>query len=274
MSDSTADPARLCIHTITTKPWSLEEAVAEYTAAGVTGITIWRDVLESRDVSAAGGFIREAGLDIVSLCRGGFFPSESEEGRKRAVDENLRLIDEAEELGAPLIVLVCGAVPGQPLAESRLQIRDGIESVLPHAKKAGVRLGIEPLHPMYADTRSAINTLCQANDLCEAVGDDMIGVVVDVYHLWWDPDLEKQIERAGSQLFAHHISDWKTPTDDLLLDRGIMGEGCIPLREIRGWMEAGGFKGYNEVEIFSKKLWEQDQGEFLQEILEAYRSSS
>jgi len=268
------DLERLCIHTVTTKPLSLEKAVESYGRAGVKGITVWRDALEGHEPRAAGRRIRDAGLEVVSLCRGGFFPAASEAARREAVDENRRIVDEAAALGAPLIVLVCGAVPGMPLAEARRQIADGIAAVLPHAREAGVALGVEPLHPMYADSRSAVNTLAQANDLCRKLAHPSLGVVVDVYHLWWDPDLEREIERAGGSILAFHVSDWKTPTEDLLLDRGLMGEGCIPIRGIREWVEAAGFGGYNEVEIFSRRRWEMDQSELLEEIVEAYQLHS
>jgi sugar phosphate isomerase/epimerase len=270
------DLSRLCIHTITTRPWPLGEAVRRYAAAGVAGITVWREALEMIGPAEASRQIREAGLRVVSLCRGGFFPAVDAPSRRKAVEDNLRALEEAAALGAPQVVLVCGAVPGQELEVSRRQIREGIEAVLPHAAATGVRLAIEPLHPMYADSRSAISTLQQANDLAEALSSPWVGVVVDVYHLWWDPELEQQIQRCGrlGKLLAFHICDWKSPTEDLLYDRGLMGEGCIPIRRIRGWVEHAGFRGFNEVEIFSKRYWAGDQEEFLKRILQAYRQHS
>src|SRR5882724_1998282 len=166
MSQPFTDLSRLCIHTITTKPWALEEAVRRYSTVGVKGITVWRQALEGRDVAASGRMIRDHGLTIVSLCRGGFFPSATAQGRQLAIDENKRCIEQAATLGAPLIVLVCGAVPGQSLVESRKQITEGIAALVPFAAAAKVKLGIEPLHPMYADDRSAINTLAQARAVC------------------------------------------------------------------------------------------------------------
>lgn len=267
-----SDTTRLCIHTITTQPLPLEVAIAQHAQVGARGLTVWRQALTGRDPQQAGQQIREAGLSVVSLCRGGFFPAASAAGRQAAIDDNRRVIDEAAALGAPLIVLVCGAVPGQPLAESRRQIEAGIAAVLPHAAACGVKLGIEPLHPMYADSRSAISTLGQANEMCERLASDDVGVVVDVYHLWWDPALEAEIQRAGqaNRLLAFHVCDWKTPTGDMLNDRGLMGEGCIPLPQIRGWVEAAGFNGFIEVEIFSTRYWAEEQQQFLQKIREAY----
>jgi len=267
------DFSRLCIHTITTRPWSIEEMTDRFAAAGVKGITVWRQALEGRNVAQAGDALRAAGLTVVSLCRGGFFPATDAAGRRAAIDDNLRAIDEAAALGAPLIVLVCGADPGQPLAESRRQIADGITAVLDRADQAGVRLAIEPLHPMYADTRSAVNTLRQANDLCEAIGSPSVGVVVDVYHLWWDPELKEQIDRCGrlGRLWAFHVCDWRVPTEDMLNDRGLMGEGCIDVPQIRTWVEEAEFRdGFIEVEIFSNRYWAMEQGEFLELIKEAY----
>ncbi len=267
------DLARLCVHTITTKPWAIEVAATKFAAAGVKGITVWRDALAGRDIAKTGAMLRAHGLSVVSLCRGGFFPAPDSAGRRKALDDNRRAIAEAHALGAPLIVLVCGAVPGQPLPESRRQIRDGIAALLPECAAAGVKLAIEPLHPMYADARSAINTLGQANDLVEELQSPQVGVAVDVYHLWWDPALEREIARCGrlDALLAYHVCDWRTPTVDLLNDRGLMGEGCIPLRQIRAWVEATGYRGFNEVEVFSTRLWATDQDEYLARIVQAYR---
>lgn len=268
------DLSRLCIHTITTKPWSLEEAGERYEAAGVKGISVWRQYLEGRNIAQAGDRLRNHGLEIVSLVRGGFFPSTSSAQRQKAIDDNLKAVDEAAALGAEMIVLVCGADPGQSLGVSRAQIREGIEQVLPYAISNGVKLAIEPLHPMYADTRSAVNTLEQANDMAEAIGSDYVGIAADVYHLWWDPHLEREIKRCGANgnLLAFHICDWVSPTVDMLNDRGLMGEGCIPIQQIRGWVEEAGFRGFNEVEIFSDRHWSGDQQEFLQKIVESYKS--
>ena len=262
----------LCIHSITTKPWKIEEAAKNYSAAGVKGITVWRDALYGRNISQTGRMLREHDLTIVSLCRGGFFPHKDLNKRKRSIDDNRRAIEEAAELGTSMLVLVCGANPSQSLEESRKQIRDGIATIIPDASAVGVKLTIEPLHPMYADTRSAINTLAQANDLAEELNSAWVGIAVDVYHLWWDPFLEKEIKRCGGKgnLMAFHICDWKVPTTDILLDRGLMGEGCIPLKQIRSWVKATGFNGFNEVEIFSTKYWNGNQSDFLRKIINAY----
>lgn len=270
------DLSRLAVHTITTQPWDIDTAISKYAAVGVKGITVWRQWLEGKNPADIGKQARESGLKVVSLCRGGFFPALDNQGRQAAIDDNRHIIDEAAALETDLIVLVCGAVPGLPLPEARKHIQDGIGAVLDHARSAGVRLAIEPLHPMYADERSAVNTIRQANEMCDQIADPQVGVAVDVYHLWWDPDLKSGIERCGQEkrLFAFHICDWLTPTEDLLNDRGLMGDGCINIREIRGWVEAADFDGFNEVEIFSNKWWQKDQDQFLEAIKEAYLNCS
>jgi sugar phosphate isomerase/epimerase len=270
------DLSKLCIHTITTKPWSIEESAKNFASKGVKGITVWRDALQGRNIKQTGQLLRDYDLNIVSLCRGGFFPSSDSKKRTIAIDDNRRAIDEAAELGTKMIVLVCGADPSQSLEDSRKQIQDGIAEIIPAAAAAGVQLAIEPLHPMYADTRSAINTLAQANDMSEALNSSWVGVAVDVYHLWWDPTLEKEIKRCGKNkaLLAFHICDWKSPTIDMLNDRGLMGEGCIPLKKIRSWVEEAGFTGFNEVEIFSDHYWKQDQSLFLENIIKSYQQFS
>lgn len=267
------DLSRLCLHTITTKPWNIEQAARHYASAGVKGITVWRDTLEGKNIAQTGQMLRDHDLTIVSLCRGGFFASKDSIKRRNALDDNRRAIEEAFMLGTDKMVLVCGADPAQLLEESRKQIHDGIAAIIPEAAAAGIQLAIEPLHPMYASTRSAINTLKQANDMTESLNSSRVGVAVDVYHLWWDPDLKREIDRCGRQghLLAFHISDWKTPTIDMLMDRGLMGEGCIPVRKIRSWVESSGFSGFNEVEIFSNIYWRGNQSEFLNRIVKAYQ---
>ena len=266
------DFSRLCVHTITTKGWELEEAIDRYAEADVSGITVWRQWLDGRDPAIAGERIRASGLEVVSLCRGGFYPALEEKSREKAIKDNMQAIEDAAAMGAPLVVLVCGAIPGQSLVESRKQITDGIAATLPLAESLGVKLAIEPLHPMYADDRSAINTLASANDVCDELNHPLVGIAFDVYHLWWDPDLAAQTKRTAeaNRLFAYHACDWMTPTTDLLNDRGLMGEGCIDLRAIRGMVEGAGFDGMIEVEVFSNRWWEKPTEEFLQAIKQSY----
>lgn len=267
------DLSRLCIHTITNKPWSLPEALSAYSRQGIGGVSVWQNAIEPYGPNEAARILADFPLQVVSYVRGGFFPSTDGSTRQKALDHNRKLIDEAARINAPLLVLVCGADPGQSLIRSREQIQEGIETLLPYAQDSGVKLSIEPLHPMYADTRSAINTLSQANTMAEAISHPSVGVAVDVYHLWWDPDLKDQIIRCGEHknLHAFHICDWKSPTSDMLNDRGLMGEGCIPVREISDWVHAAGFEGFIEVEIFSNHYWSMDQHRFLEMIIDAYK---
>jgi len=273
---SPAPLSRLCIHTITTKPLGLAAACEAYRAAGAAGITVWREALEPLGVKESARVLAGSGLKVISLCRGGFFPAKSEADRQKAIDDNRRAIDEAAAIGAPLVVLVCGAVPGIPLHEARDQIADGIGAVIGHSSAVGVKLGIEPLHPMYADNRSAVSTLGQANDLVEKLRSPQVGVTIDAYHTWWDDHLEREIDRSGrlNAIFSFHVCDWRTPTRDLLLDRGMRGEGCIPLRQIRSWVERAGFAGMIEVEIFSAELWKMDQVELVQRVKSAYEKDA
>ena len=272
MASELKDLSRLCVHTLTNRPWSIEECVKNYAAAGIWGITIWRNVLENKNLNAVRNLLDDFGMEVVSLARGGFFPSVDGSKRDKAIEDNLFAIEQAAAVGASSIVLVCGADGGQSLEKSREQIAVGILKILPAAQSAGVKLSIEPLHPMYAGDRSAINTLRQANDMAEMLNSSHVGVAVDVYHLWWDPDLRAEILRCGAQghLFAFHVCDWNVPTVDFLNDRGLMGDGCINVPQIRSWVEEAGFKGYNEVEIFSDKYWANDQLTYLEKIKVAY----
>lgn len=264
--------SKVCIHTITTKPWKIEECVQYFSKEGFGGISVWRNTLEGRPIKDTGTMIRDQGLEIISLVRGGFFPSVSKEKRQKNIDDNLKAIDEAAVLGAPLIVLVCGADPNQSLEKSRDQIKEGIEKLIPHAQRSNIKLAIEPLHPVYAGDRSAINTMKQANDMAVDLSSPIVGVAIDVYHVWWDPDLELEIMRCGkiNKLFAYHICDWKTSITDILNDRGLMGEGCININQITNWVREAGFSGMEEIEIFSNYYWTMDQFKFLEKIKSSY----
>jgi len=276
---SAQDPALLSLNTATTRRrWSLAQAIAGCARHGIRGIAPWRDQLLEMGVEPAVQAIRGHGLTVTGLCRGGMFPAADATGRKAAIDENLRALDEARALGAQCLVLVVGGLPpgSKDIAGAREQVRDGIAAILPHARKAGVALAVEPLHPMYAADRACINTLGQALDLCDALdprNEGGLGVAVDVYHVWWDPQLERQIGRAGkSRLLAFHICDWLVQTRDLLNDRGMMGDGVIDLRRIRTWMQRAGYEGFHEVEIFSElDWWQRDPDEVLETCKDRHR---
>jgi sugar phosphate isomerase/epimerase len=262
----------LSIHTITNKPWSGSECLRRYAAAGVSGVTFWRYNFAEEKPEDLGKMARDLGLEVTGLARGGFFPANTAAERAEALADNRKAIAEASACGAPVLVLVCGAVPGIALPDARQMIAEGIHTLVPEARAAGVKLAIEPLHPMYAGDRSAIVTTGQANDVCDAIGSPAeVGIALDVYHTWWDPQLSQEIKRTADagRLFSFHICDWKCPTDDLLNDRGLMGEGCIPISQIHQEVLATGFRGLSEVEIFSNRYWAQDQQAYLEKIVAA-----
>ena len=226
----------------------------------------------------AGRRIRDAGLRVSGYCRAGLFPAADAAGLRAAIDETRRAVDEAAALGAECLVILGGGMPpgSKDLALARGQARDGIAAVLPHARAAGVPLAIEPLHPMYAADRCCVSTLKQANDLCDELDpydDGGLGVAIDVYHVFWDPELEQEVKRAGAaRIFAFHVCDWLVPTRDLLLDRGMMGDGVIDIPRIRGLVEAAGYAGFVEVEIFSRDWWGRDPDEVLEVMAERYQT--
>jgi len=263
------DPALLSINTATVRAqWRLPQIIEALVRHGIRGIAPWRDQVDAAGLKDSAARIRDAGLTVTGLCRGGMFAAEDGQGRRAALDDNRRAVDEAVTLGARCLVLVVGGLPkdrtgrivSKDLAGARSMVRDGLGELLDYARNAGMPLAIEPLHPMYAADRACVNTLAQANDLCDELGPDGrqgLGVALDVYHVWWDPALQREIARAGEheRLFAYHICDWLVPTRDLLNDRGMMGDGIIDLPLIRGWVEAAGYRGMHEVEIFSADNW-------------------
>jgi sugar phosphate isomerase/epimerase len=240
------------------KQWKLAQIIDGCARHGIRGISPWRDQVAAMGLREAAKTIRAHDLTVTGLCRGGFFTA------KDWRDDNRRAIEEAHELAARCLVLVVGGLPqsSKDLRGARERVREGIAAILPEARKAGVPLAIEPLHPMQAAERACINTLEQALDICEELGDG-IGVAVDVYHVWWDPKLEAQLRRAGKRVLAYHICDWLVPTRDLLNDRGMMGDGVIDLALTRSWVEAAGYAGFQEVEIFSEHWWSRDPDEVL-----------
>ncbi|HET9734836.1 MAG TPA: sugar phosphate isomerase/epimerase family protein [Burkholderiales bacterium] len=269
---SAPDPQKLSLNTATIREkWGLAQAIEGCARHGIRGISPWRDQLAAMGVKEAVRAVKAHGLTVTGLCRGGFFTA------KDWRDDNRRAIEEAHALGAQCLVLVVGGLPqgSKDLAGARQQVAEGIAAILPEARAAGVPLAIEPLHPMQAAERACVNTLEQALDLCDALGEGgagmsgaaraALGVAVDVYHVWWDPKLQAQIARAGKRrLLAYHICDWLVPTRDLLNDRGMMGDGVVDLPRIRGLMEAAGYGGFHEVEIFSKlDWWQRDPDEVL-----------
>ena len=272
MRDFSKDHRWLSINTATVRKSfgvdvTLPAIIEACARRGIRAISPWRDQVAAAGLAEVSRLVKAHGLELSGYCRGGMFPAADEAGLAAARDDNRRAVDEACELGAKCLVLVVGGLPGalqgqaahRNIALARMQVRDGIERLLEYARAAKMPLAIEPLHPMYAADRACVNTLEQALDLCDELDagrTGALGVAVDVYHTWWDPKLQQQIGRAGRErLLAFHVCDWLTPTTDLLNDRGMMGDGVIDIPRIRGWVEAQGFDGYSEVEIFSTGNW-------------------
>ena len=265
-----ADPA-ISLNLATTRAqWGFAEAVEGCLRHGITAISPWRDQIAAIGLPEAARIVRDNKLQVTGICRGGMFPADTAQGRQKAIDDNLRAIDEAAALNADCLVLVVGGLPGssRDLPRARAMVAEGIATMLPHAVASGVRLAIEPLHPMYAADRACINTIDQALDLCETL-DETVGVAIDVYHVWWDPNLASAIARAGrlNRIFAHHICDWLVPTRDMLNDRGMMGGGVIDLPAIRAMIEHAGYRGPQEVEIFSAENWWKRPGDEVLQII-------
>jgi sugar phosphate isomerase/epimerase len=246
---------RLSFNQMTVDPWPLEEAVRQCSKAGVMSLGVWRHKLGG-DVAHAAAVIRGEGLSVSSLCRGGWFSAPTAEERRARVQDNRVAIEEAATLGAPVLVIVSGPANGQTLEDARATVLDGLLEVLPDAEKAGVVLGIEPLHPMYAAERSVVVTLRQANDIVDRLSSDAAGVVVDAFHVWWDPELMTQIERARGKIVGFHVSDWPVPLPGILMGRAMMGDGVIELRAMRQAVDAAGYGGPIEVEIFNDEIWQ------------------
>jgi sugar phosphate isomerase/epimerase len=262
--------SRLSLNQITVEQWSLPEAIEGCGRAGLTMIGPWRHKVAETGVEAAARRIREAGLRVSSLCRGGFFPAPDDAGRRAADEDNRRAVEEAAVLGTDVLVLVCGPPTGRDLEGARAQILGGIERLVPHADEHGVRLAIEPLHPMMISERSAIVTLGEANDLAERFDAHRVGVIVDAYHVWWDPRLYDEIARAGRRIFGYHVADWLVPTTDRLQGRGMMGQGVIELKRIRAAVEQAGYDGPIEVEVINRDAWSRAGDELVGEACDAF----
>ncbi|APY88261.1 sugar phosphate isomerase/epimerase [Streptomyces alfalfae] len=275
---SAAPPlSRLSVNQETIKQWSLPELAEGCAKEGVTSVGLWRAPVQAYGVERAARLMRESGLAVTSLCRGGFLTDTAGAARARALDDNRAAIDEAAALGADTLVLVSGGLPpgSKDLAGARERIADGLALLGPYAEERSVRLAIEPLHPMFASDRCVVSTLGQALDLAERFPARQVGVVVDTYHVWWDDQAPAQIARAGAggRLHAFQLADWITPLPaGVLLGRGQLGDGCVDFRAFRDLVDAAGYDGPIEVEIFNEALWERDGGEVLRETAERFRT--
>ncbi len=285
MRDLSTGPSLLSVNTATVrKQAGLLEIIEASARHGIAAISPWRDQVAAVGLERAARAIKDAGLKLSGYCRGGLFPATGEHVAA-ARDDNRRTVDEATALGAPCVILVAGGLPqfarpgstpSKDIVGARKMIEDGIAELLAYARQARLPLALEPLHPMYAADRAAVNTLAQALDIADRLdsGGTALGVAVDVYHTWWDPDLYASIARAGrdKRLIAYHVCDWLVPTKDMLNDRGMMGDGVVDLRRIRSAVEDAGYTGLIEAEIFSDYWWAQPIDHVLATCVERYRT--
>lgn len=261
---------RLSLNTMTVKGWSLPEAVEGCSRAGITWIGPWRHQVAELGLEESAKIVRESGLKVSSLCRGGMFTAATKAERMARLDDNRRAVDEAAVLGTDVLVLVCGGVPGRDVDTARRAVEEGIEQLVPYAEDAGVKLGIEPLHPSFAADRSVVVTLGQANGIVQRFSTPQVGVVIDVFHVWWDPELYREIEQAVGSTLGFHVNDWLRGAGDPLVSRGMMGDGVIELRRVREAVDALGYDGPIEVEIFNEAVWAMPGDKVLESTKERY----
>lgn len=285
MRDLSSDHRWLSLNTATVrKQGDLLQIIDACARHGIGAIDPWRDQVASVGLDRAVRAVRDAGLELSGYCRGGMFTSDAAR-RTEVRDDNRRCVDEAKALGAPCIVLVVGGLPqysrpgseaSKDLVAARGQVEEALADMLDYAKQAKLPLAIEPLHPAYAADRACVNTTKQALDICDRLDpgrSGMLGVALDVYHIWWDPELMEQIARAGKdRLLAFHVCDWLVPTRDILNDRGMMGDGVIDIKSARAAVEAQGYAGYCEIEIFSNDWWGRPMDEVLQVCIERHKT--
>jgi sugar phosphate isomerase/epimerase len=264
------DVARLSVNQITADRASLREVVEACARHDIPYVGLWRHKLSDMGLDAAVRCVHDAGVRVSSDCRGGMFPAATREERVRRIDDNMRAIDEAAALGAPVLVLVCGAAPDRDIAAARQMVADGIAAIVDYAAERQVLLGIEPLHPAFAAERSCITTLREARVLAERFAPERVGVIADVYHIWWDPELYDEMERVAPRLLGFHVNDWLVPATNVLMNRGMMGDGVIELRRIREAVERVGYSGPIEVEIFNEAIWSMPIDEVLPRIKERF----
>lgn len=264
---------RLSLNQKTTNAWDLRSAIDGCLAAGLPAIGVWREPVADVGLATAARWISESGLRVSSVCRGGFFTGSDENEQKLAHEDNLRALDETATLGAPTLVLVCGGLPAgdRDLGAARQRAVDAIAALAPEAQNRGVRLGIEPMHPMFAADRGVVSTLRQALDVAEQFPAAQVGVVVDTFHLWWEPGVYEQIGRAADRITSYQIGDWITPLPaDTLLSRGMMGDGHIDFGAFTSAVAAAGYQGDVEVEIFNADVWATPGADVVATMIERY----
>ncbi len=270
------DTSRLSLNQYTTFNWTVKEALEGCARAELAYACLWRDKIQAQGVQESARIAKELGIKISSLCRGGMFPAATNEERQKRIEDNLRAIDECVTLGTDTLVFVCGGLHSKDLDGARQMVYDGLATITPYAQERGIKLGIEPLHPMYAADRNVIVTLGQANDFALKLNKEFpqygtpVGVVIDVFHVWWDPTVYDEIQRAKGHIFGFHVCDWITPLPDVLKGRGMMGDGWIEVRRLREAVEQAGYTGPIECEIFNQALWDTPGDDVLALMKERY----
>lgn len=277
MTTDSPAPRRLSINQETVRQLPIPELADACAGLGISGVGLWRAPVQEYGVERAAKTVRDAGLTVTTLCRGGFFTAADPAERAAALDDNRAAVDEAATLGTGTLVLVSGGLPpgSRDLAGARERVADALAELAPYAAERGVRLAIEALHPMYASDRCVVSTLAQALELAERFPADRVGVVVDTYHLWWDDRVPELVGRAGAdgRIAAFQLADWVTPLPEgVLLGRGQLGDGCVDLRGFRELVDAAGYRGAIEVELFNPALWRRDGREVIAEIAARYRA--
>jgi sugar phosphate isomerase/epimerase len=265
-----AEISRLSLNQITVANWSVKEAVEGCVRHGIPSIALWRHKIEETGLASCVRHVKDAGLHVSSVCRGGMFPSPTAAGRQANLEDNFRAVDEAAALRADSLVLVVGGGAEVGLTEARKMVADGVHALVPYAREHGVRLALEPLHPMYAAERSVLVTIAQALELAAKFSPEEVGLVLDVFHIWWDPQVHPLIGQARGRILGFHVNDWLVPLPDLLLGRGMMGDGVIDNRALRLAVDQAGYAGPIEVEIFNRSLWDTDPDQVLEQMIERF----
>lgn len=265
-----AEKARLSLNQITVNRWSVAEAVDGCVRHDIRSIALWRHKIEEAGLAACVRSVNDAGLRVTSVCRGGMFPAATAEERRKNVEDNFRAVDEAAELHADSLVMVVGGSAGSDLVDARRMVADGVAALVPYARERGVRIGLEPLHPMYTAERSVLVTIGQALELARDYDAREVGVILDTFHIWWDPKVAEWIGEAAGRIFGFHVSDWLVPLPDMLMGRGLMGDGTIDNRRLWKLVERAGYDGPIEVEIFNRGLWDADPDEVLAQVIDRF----
>lgn len=265
-----ADKTRLSLNQMTTANWSVAQAVEGCVRHGIPSIALWRHKIQETGLDTSVRLVKEAGLHVSSVCRGGMFPAPTEQERRERIEDNFRAADEAAALAADSLVLVVGGCAGIALDDARKMVADGVAALVPYARERGVRIGLEPLHPMYAADRSVLNTIDQTLELTSHYAVNEVGVILDTFHIWWDPRVRELIGQAAGRIYGFHVSDWLNPLPDVLLGRGLMGDGVIDNRALRQLVEQAGYNGPIEVEIFNQALWNADLDTVLAQVVERF----